>query len=92
MIYKQRVRAITCNCGIDHQANLFALIVVGLLSVWVLREFMESFLKSRREEIIQIGMKYIFSLDDNSRTRIHRLIRGKGHQDLRRAPLTLPRR
>ena len=55
---------------IDYQANIFTLIVVGLLSVWVLREFMESFLKLRREEIIQLGMNYIFSLNDNTRNRI----------------------
>jgi hypothetical protein len=53
---------------IDHQAGLFVLIFVGLLCVWFLREFAESSLKLRREEIMQLGMKYVFSLNENTGT------------------------
>jgi hypothetical protein len=53
---------------IDHQAGIFTLIVMGLLCVWFLREFVESSLKLRREEITQLGMKYVFSLNENTGT------------------------
>jgi ferredoxin len=51
---------------IEHQAAVFFLIFLGLLSFWALREIYVSHVRSHMEGLMRRGMLFLFSSDDPS--------------------------
>lgn len=51
---------------IEHQAAVFFLIFLGLLSFWALREIYGSHVRAHMEDLMRRGMLFLFSSDDPS--------------------------